>query len=416
MESFTNFFDEEWQSLDRMFSTDQSANQCDLGLNFKIPNIFFPVSDDSSNNVNSFVADDEHLVDVSDNINPNFYHFFSQENSISSSTDASNGTISISYPNHEGFPFYPSNIVPPLSNDLCDQSVQFCMMNKTNNSSPTGQCFSQRSLYLTQDVAPENVRMKNPLVSSREIPLKRKLEMPVDDEVAIEITDKNPKKRIRVSKDNKNKSAQSKKDQKMNDTEERNKKNNGEMNGQSSSSCSSHDDLNRASNSDCKTRASRGTATDPQSLYARVSPIVLKYTPSNTPIIKIKTNSVGNPWEISDTFPTHNNLWLFRRFFVTKLRPFLVRRNFVGKVSAFSFVGNKRRERINERLRILQNLVPNGTKVDISTMLEEAVEYVKFLKLQIQLLSSDDMWMYAPIAYNGMDMGLYQNVAPNLPN
>jgi hypothetical protein len=29
----------------------------------------------------------------------------------------------------------------------------------------------------------------------------------------------------------------------------------------------------------------------------------------------------------------------------------------------FSFVLQKRRERINERLRILQTLVPNGTKV-----------------------------------------------------
>ncbi|KAM3338003.1 hypothetical protein P3S68_032329 [Capsicum galapagoense] len=64
------------------------------------------------------------------------------------------------------------------------------------------------------------------------------------------------------------------------------------------------------------------------------------------------------------------------------------------------------RERINERLRILQNLVPNGTKVDISTMLEEAVHYVKFLQIQIKLLSSDDMWMYAPIAYNGMGIDL----------
>ena len=24
----------------------------------------------------------------------------------------------------------------------------------------------------------------------------------------------------------------------------------------------------------------------------------------------------------------------------------------------------------------------------------------------LQLLSSDDLWMYAPIAYNGMDIGL----------
>ncbi|EYU25509.1 hypothetical protein MIMGU_mgv1a021485mg, partial [Erythranthe guttata] len=78
-----------------------------------------------------------------------------------------------------------------------------------------------------------------------------------------------------------------------------------------------------------------------------------------------------------------------------------------------SLYARKRRERINERLKILQNLVPNGTKVDISTMLEEAVQYVKFLQLQIKLLSSDDLWMYAPIAYNGMDIGMYQKISPN---
>ncbi|TVU38147.1 hypothetical protein EJB05_11501, partial [Eragrostis curvula] len=106
---------------------------------------------------------------------------------------------------------------------------------------------------------------------------------------------------------------------------------------QSSSSCTSeNENLEGNTNSSSKKtciRASRGAATDPQSLYAR-----------------------------------------------------------------------KRRERINERLRILQNLVPNGTKVDISTMLEEAAQYVKFLQLQIKLLSSDDMWMYAPIAYNGINI------------
>ncbi|MED6132251.1 hypothetical protein PIB30_017324 [Stylosanthes scabra] len=75
-----------------------------------------------------------------------------------------------------------------------------------------------------------------------------------------------------------------------------------------------------------------------------------------------------------------------------------------------SLYARRRRERINERLRTLQSLVPNGTKVDISTMLEEAVHYVKFLQLQIKLLSSDEMWMYAPIAYNGFDIGL--NLSP----
>ncbi|XP_019088043.1 PREDICTED: transcription factor bHLH139-like isoform X1 [Camelina sativa] len=56
-----------------------------------------------------------------------------------------------------------------------------------------------------------------------------------------------------------------------------------------------------------------------------------------------------------------------------------------------SLYARKRRERINGRLKTLQSLVPNGTKVDISTMLEDAVHYVKFLQLQIKLLSSDDL-------------------------
>ncbi|KAL6648614.1 hypothetical protein ACP70R_012838 [Stipagrostis hirtigluma subsp. patula] len=77
-----------------------------------------------------------------------------------------------------------------------------------------------------------------------------------------------------------------------------------------------------------------------------------------------------------------------------------------------SLYARKRRERINERLKILQNLVPNGTKVDISTMLEEAVQYVKFLQLQIKLLSSDDLWMFAPIAYNGVNVGLDLKISP----
>ncbi|KAG0530725.1 hypothetical protein BDA96_05G211500 [Sorghum bicolor] len=78
-----------------------------------------------------------------------------------------------------------------------------------------------------------------------------------------------------------------------------------------------------------------------------------------------------------------------------------------------SLYAKRRRERINERLRTLQQLIPNGTKVDMSTMLEEAVQYVKFLQLQIKLLSSEDTWMYAPLAYNHMSMDVSQNAAVN---
>jgi hypothetical protein len=44
-----------------------------------------------------------------------------------------------------------------------------------------------------------------------------------------------------------------------------------------------------------------------------------------------------------------------------------------------------RREKISERLRTLQELVPNGTKVDMVTMLEKAISYVKFLQLQVEV-------------------------------
>ncbi|RLM99118.1 transcription factor bHLH54-like [Panicum miliaceum] len=66
-------------------------------------------------------------------------------------------------------------------------------------------------------------------------------------------------------------------------------------------------------------------------------------------------------------------------------------------------------KRINARLRILQDLIPNGKKVDISTMLDETVQYVKFLHMQIKLLSSDELWMYAPLAYDSVNMGMRLN-------
>jgi len=45
-------------------------------------------------------------------------------------------------------------------------------------------------------------------------------------------------------------------------------------------------------------------------------------------------------------------------------------------------------------------------------MLEEAVHYVRFLQQQIKMLSSDEMWMYAPIAYNGMSLGIDMKISP----
>ncbi|KAJ7292410.1 hypothetical protein O6H91_13G024100 [Diphasiastrum complanatum] len=57
-----------------------------------------------------------------------------------------------------------------------------------------------------------------------------------------------------------------------------------------------------------------------------------------------------------------------------------------------SIAARNRRERISERLKILQDLVPNGTKVDLVTMLEKAISYVKFLQLQVKVLATDEYW------------------------
>ncbi|KAJ1293202.1 hypothetical protein BS78_01G050200 [Paspalum vaginatum] len=46
-----------------------------------------------------------------------------------------------------------------------------------------------------------------------------------------------------------------------------------------------------------------------------------------------------------------------------------------------------RRERIAERMKALQELVPNTNKTDRAAMLDEILDYVKFLRLQVKVLS-----------------------------
>ncbi|KAK9010683.1 hypothetical protein V6N11_043556 [Hibiscus sabdariffa] len=60
----------------------------------------------------------------------------------------------------------------------------------------------------------------------------------------------------------------------------------------------------------------------------------------------------------------------------------------------------RRRDRINEKMRALRELIPHCDKTDKASMLDEAIEYLKSLQLQLQL-----MWMgngMAPMMFPGI--------------
>ncbi|KAJ6723234.1 TRANSCRIPTION FACTOR PIF3-LIKE [Salix koriyanagi] len=47
----------------------------------------------------------------------------------------------------------------------------------------------------------------------------------------------------------------------------------------------------------------------------------------------------------------------------------------------------RRRDKINKKMRALQDLIPNSNKVDKASMLDEAIDYLKSLQLQVQIMS-----------------------------
>ncbi|XP_016490829.1 transcription factor bHLH84-like [Nicotiana tabacum] len=343
----------EWSSLSGTCSTEEAdfmaqlfgncPNELPNSSNIRLPN-FWTSHDQSSMNVGG-LTNQVPMYNSLDETKNTMYGFSqgSSDNSGGSgihfphfhATLLTNDSVKdkMSYPSHQ---VAPNNVIEAdaidfLNKEVCNESIE------SGENMPESDLHG-KGLQLGREYDQMQVREQDHKMDSSSESSKKRSRLPVNDV---------PKNK---------RSVKPKKNMKSNaDDEIGNKENHSNvLHRQSSFSCCSEDESNVSNyelyglassdnskgvsaplNSNGKSRASRGSATDPQSLYAR-----------------------------------------------------------------------KRRERINERLRILQSLVPNGTKVDISTMLEEAVQYVKFLQLQIKLLSSDDLWMYSPIAYNGMDLGL----------
>ncbi|CAF1924436.1 unnamed protein product [Brassica oleracea var. botrytis] len=86
----------------------------------------------------------------------------------------------------------------------------------------------------------------------------------------------------------------------------------------------------------------------------------------------------------------------------------------------------RRRDRINEKMRALQELIPNCNKVDKASMLDEAIEYLKSLQLQVQFMSMASGYFMPPVMFPpgmghhyqaaAMAMGMGMPYAMGLPD